>query len=225
MGQKFYPKARKLNNSPIKFHPKRFSWETKIKAVYAMRQPNRSVISVAREYAVSRQTLYARDKEIPNPCIDVPEPVMTPPKRDKPAPEALSRNATVDQRVRQACNRVEFLEKQVTALVLESEQLQKQIRRLQLQKDVLVEVAKILKKDEDGNPQTLSNREKTMVIDVLRESFKLKAPSSLSLQPFCHLTSQAVIHIAAALFTRQIANMTGQVLRETPAVPKTLAAN
>lgn len=150
---------------------------------------------------------------------------MTPPKRDKPAPEALSRNATVDQRVRQACNRVEFLEKQVTALVLESEQLQKQIRRLQLQKDVLVEVAKILKKDEDGNPQTLSNREKTMVIDVLRESFKLKAPSSLSLQPFCHLTSQAVIHIAAALFTRQIANMTGQVLRETPAVPKTLAAN
>lgn len=98
---------------------------------------------------------------------------MKPPKRDKPAPEAHSRDATVDQKVRQA-NRVEFLEKQVTALVLESEQLQKQIRRLQLQKDVLVEVAKILKKDEDGNPQTLSNREKTMVIDVLRKSFKLK---------------------------------------------------
>lgn len=56
-----------------------------------MRQPNRSVISVAREYAVSRQTLYAWDKEIPNPCINVPEPVMTPPKRDKPAPEAPSR--------------------------------------------------------------------------------------------------------------------------------------
>lgn len=81
---------------------------------------------------------------------------------------------SVDQKARHACNRVEFLEKQVTALVLESEQLQKQIRRLQLQKDVLVEVAKILKKDQDGNPQTLSNREKTMVIDVLRKSFKLK---------------------------------------------------
>lgn len=39
---------------------------------------------------------------------------------------------------------------------------------------MLVEVAKILKKDEDGNPQTLSNREKTIVIDVLRKSFKLK---------------------------------------------------
>ena len=40
-----------------------------------------------------------------------------------------------------------------------------------------------------------------------------------------YLTSQAVIHIAAALFTRQIANMAGQIFRETPAVPKTLAAN
>lgn len=52
---------------------------SKIKAVYAMRQPKRSVISVAREYAVSRQTLYAWNKEIPNPCIGVPEPIMTPP--------------------------------------------------------------------------------------------------------------------------------------------------
>ena len=136
-GKKFYPKARKLNNSPIKFHSKRFSWETKTKAIYAMRQPNRSVISVAREYAVSRQTLYAWDKEIPNPCIDVPELVMTPPKRDKPAPEAPSRDATMDHRVKLACNRVEFLEKQVTALVLESEHLQKQIRRLQLPRTCL----------------------------------------------------------------------------------------
>lgn len=44
--KKFYPKARKLNNSPIKFHPKRFSWETKIKAVYAMRHPPPSPLSV-----------------------------------------------------------------------------------------------------------------------------------------------------------------------------------
>lgn len=40
-----------------------------------------------------------------------------------------------------------------------------------------------------------------------------------------YLTSHAVSHIATAAFARQIANMTGQILRETPAVPKTLAAN
>lgn len=62
----------------------------------------------------------------------------------------------------------------MTSLVLESKQLQEQIYRLQPQKDVLVEVAKILKKDEDGNPRTLSNREKAIVIDVLKKSFKLK---------------------------------------------------
>lgn len=41
--KKFYPNARKLNHNPIKFHSKRFSWEMKIKAVYAMRQTHRSV--------------------------------------------------------------------------------------------------------------------------------------------------------------------------------------
>ena len=40
-----------------------------------------------------------------------------------------------------------------------------------------------------------------------------------------YLTSHAVSLIATAAFARQIANMAGQILRETPAVPKTLAAN
>ena len=95
-------------------------------------------------------------------------PIRKPPKATAVSPE------NEEQRFERACKRVEFLEKQVTRLALESEELQKQIRHLQLQKDVLVEVAKILKKGEDGNPTTLSNREKTIVIDVLRKTFKLK---------------------------------------------------
>ena len=172
--KQFYPQARKLVGSPIKLRKKHFSWETKVRAVLAMRQPGRSVISVAREFEVSRYTLYAWNKEIPNPSIDLAEPVMTQPKREHPISTASLQNATQDQRLEHACKKVELLEKQVTTLVLEAEQLQKQIHRLRLQKDVLVEVAKVLKKDEDGNPQTLSNREKTIVIDVLRKSFKLK---------------------------------------------------
>ena len=171
---KFYPQVRKLVSGPTNSTTKRFSWETKVKAVLTMRQTGRSVISVAREYKVSRTTLYAWNKEVPNPSINVPETVMTSPKREKPLSTVPTQNATVDQRFEQACKKVELLEKQVTSLVLESEHLQKQIRQLQLQKDVLMEVAKVLKKDEDGNPQTLSNREKAIVIDVLRSSYKLK---------------------------------------------------
>ena len=169
-----YPQARKLVNSPIRLRAKQYSWETKVKAVFAMRQPDRTVISVAREYDVCRQTLYAWDKEIPKPQLNRQEPVMSPPKREESAPVVPVQETTMNQRFEQASERLEFLEKQVTSLVLESKQLQEQIYRLQPQKDVLVEVAKILKKDEDGNPRTLSNREKAIVIDVLKKSFKLK---------------------------------------------------
>ena len=170
--QQFYPKARKLVSGQLKLQAKRYSWETKVRAVLAMRRSDRTVMSVAREFSVSRQTLYAWDKEIPKPQIDVPEPAMSPIRKPPKATAVSPENE--EQRFERACKRVEFLEKQVTRLALESEELQKQIRHLQLQKDVLVEVAKILKKGEDGNPTTFSNREKTIVIDVLRKTFKLK---------------------------------------------------
>lgn len=70
-----------------------------------MRQSGRSVIGVARGYAVSRQTLYASDREVSNPRIDIPEPVMTPPKRDKPKPTASLRDVAADQRLMSACDR------------------------------------------------------------------------------------------------------------------------
>lgn len=172
--KKFYPQASKHIISSIKMRKKPFPLETKVRAVLAMRQPGRSVISVAREFEVSRQTLYAWDKEIPNPSNIVAEPVMTQPKREHHISTAPLQKITEEQRLERACKKVELLESQVTTLELEAEQLQKQIQRLRLQKDVLVEVAKVLKKDKDANPQTLSNREKTIVIDVLRKSFKLK---------------------------------------------------
>lgn len=48
------------------------------------------------------------------------------------------------------------------------------MHQLKLQKDVLVKTAEILKKDEGVNPNSLSNREKTIVIDALRKQYKLK---------------------------------------------------
>lgn len=171
--QRVYPEARKLVFSPPGRNTRRYSWETKVKAVLAMRRHERSIVSVAREYGVSRPTLYAWNKEVPHTPSDVPETAMTlkhePPRKAEPPPEE-----TAEHRFERACQRVKDLEKQVTLLAQESEELRKQIRRLQLHKDVLVETMKILKKDEDGNPKSLSNRDKTIVIDVLRKTFKLK---------------------------------------------------
>lgn len=170
--QQFYPKARKLVGGQIKRAVKQFSWESKVKAVLAMRQPERTVISVAREYAVSRQTLYAWDKEIPQTPISVQEVTMT--VKQKSIHMKSSLQEMEDQQIERACKRIELLNQQVTNLALESEKLQKQIYQLQLQNSVLVEIAKVLKKDQGVNPKSLSNREKTIAIDALRKTFKLR---------------------------------------------------
>lgn len=80
----------------------------------------------------------------------------------------------VDQRVKPTGQKVNDLEEHVSLLALESKELQRQIHKLQLHKDMLVETLKIIKKDEVGNPKNLSNYEKTIMIDLLRKTFKLK---------------------------------------------------
>ena len=58
-------------------------------------------------------------------------------------------------------------------MTTESEALQKEIHHLRLQKDVLVKAAECLKKEQSVNLQSLSNREKTIVINALRNQYKL----------------------------------------------------
>ena len=60
-----------------------------------------------------------------------------------------------------------------TALVAEVESLQKQVHQLQLEHDILIKANELLKNDEGVDPQTLSNREKTLLIDALRSAYAL----------------------------------------------------
>ena len=55
-------------------------------------------------------------------------------------------------------------------LAREVERLRKRIYRLQLEHDILKEANELLKKDEGINPQILTNREKTLLIDALKPS-------------------------------------------------------
>ena len=60
------------------------------------------------------------------------------------------------------------------ALMLQVEELQKDIHRLQLERDILEKADEILKKDRGINLETLTNREKAVLIDALRDSYRLK---------------------------------------------------
>jgi len=47
------------------------------------------------------------------------------------------------------------------------------VHELQLEHDILVKTSEILKKDHGVNPQTLSNREKTRLVDALQDTYRL----------------------------------------------------
>ena len=60
-----------------------------------------------------------------------------------------------------------------TALVAEVASLKKRVHKLQLEHDILLKANELLKKDEGVDPQTLGNREKTLLIDTLRPRYGL----------------------------------------------------
>lgn len=66
------------------------------------------------------------------------------------------------------------LQAEVERLQQEKNDLSRQVYRLQLERDVLSKAAEILKKEQGVSLKALTNREKAVVIDALRSSYKLK---------------------------------------------------
>ncbi|MDD2482593.1 MAG: IS3 family transposase [Lutispora sp.] len=60
------------------------------------------------------------------------------------------------------------------SLEMEVNRLKEQIHRLELEKDILEKTTDIIKKDPGINPKKLTNKEKTEVIDALKNKYKLK---------------------------------------------------
>ncbi len=55
----------------------------------------------------------------------------------------------------------------------ELEDLQKRVHRLQLEHDILVKANELLQKDRGINPRDLTNREKTLLIDALKATYRV----------------------------------------------------
>lgn len=68
---------------------------------------------------------------------------------------------------------VASLKKEIDQLHKEAEDLERQVYRLRLEKDVLEKAAEIIKKDEGVSLETLTNKEKAIVIGALRSKYKL----------------------------------------------------
>ena len=69
---------------------------------------------------------------------------------------------------------IEDLKQEIGKLKLQTEDLQQEVHRLQLQRDVLEKASELIKKDEGISLDMLSNHEKAIVIDALRDQYPLK---------------------------------------------------
>jgi len=137
------PGARKV---PIKAgRAVSFSEEHKCRAVIELCSRDGSAESVATTVGVSRETLYAWRKEL----LDEGGPSVMRKKKSSVSSEER------DELIRQV------------------ESLQKQIHKLQLEHDILTKANELLKKDQGISPRNLSNREKTLLIDALRDAYSI----------------------------------------------------
>lgn len=122
------------------------SQKVKQSAVIELCTREQSARVVAEKTGVSRPTLYNWKNQLLG--REVPASMMK--RKKKPAPD--------DERAE--------LEQQV-------ESLRRDIRQLQLEHDILKKANELIKKGTGVNPQLLSNREKTTLVDALKQTYAL----------------------------------------------------
>ena len=131
------------------------SQRDKEEAVINLCARNGSAQEVADQYGVSRYSLYHWKKQL----------------LDKDTTEAMPRKK---KDVLAASENVEELKDEIARLKEQADSLNREVYRLQLERDVLEKAAEIIKKDKGVSLETLTNREKAIVIDALRDKYSLK---------------------------------------------------
>ena len=126
-------------------HAVSFSDEQKRRAVIELCSRDGSAFSIAQEVGVSRWTLYKWKNEL------------------------LGQEGT--STMKKAHERPSSKDKD--EMEREVESLRERIYRLQMEHDILKAANELLKKDQGINPQILTNREKTLLIDALRTTYLL----------------------------------------------------
>ena len=115
-----------------------------------------SAQEIADKYHVSRYTAYNCKWQMFGKGAQISMP-KKPSGREKSASEEIAE-----------------LRAEIDVLRQEKEDLSRQVYRLQLERDVLTAASEVLKKDQGVSLPALTNREKTIVIDALRNQYKLK---------------------------------------------------
>lgn len=143
-----YKIACRVNKSLVNL-----SQEEKKQAVIELCTKEETAKTIANKYNINRGSLYNWKNELLGK-----ERVASMPKNNK---KIVNEN-------------IEDLQQQVSTLAKQAEELHREIYLLQLEKDILEVAAEVIKKGQGITLQTLTNREKAIVIDALRTKYSLK---------------------------------------------------
>ncbi len=147
----YYPCQKKAANIHL-------SQSQKEQAAVDMRMKTKSSEEIAEKYNTTVHSLYYWRRKF-----------LT---KEIPKPMAGKRRVPETQEEAEAI--IEELKAEVAQLTEQTEDLKKQVYRLNLERSVLERATEILKKGQGISIQTLTNREKAIVINALREQFPLK---------------------------------------------------
>ena len=166
-----YPSRAELNNWIADIAPDqkkhcrsggavvRYTREQKEQAVISLCSRSSSAIEVAAEHGVTRENLYNWKRQLLKE-----ERVHS--MSNKKSYKAIH-NHSIEAEVSELRAEKDDLSSQVA-------ELQKEVRRLKIERDIYEKATEIIKKDQGINLQTLTNREKAIIINALRESYRLK---------------------------------------------------
>ena len=125
------------------------SKKEKAQAVIKLCAKEKTASAIADEYGVERTSLYNWKHEL------------------------LGDKDVSPMRKKKSTNTSE-LQEEIKVLNNQAEELRRQVYQLQLEKDVLEKAAEVIKKDQGVTLKELTNREKAIVIDTLRDKYRLK---------------------------------------------------
>ena len=132
--------------SPLKGkHFVKYSQEEKKEAALDVALREKNVSKMAKDKDVSRSTLYNWNKEFISDDL----------------------NQKINDDKQQCKSTVESLKNEIASL-------QKEVYRLRMEKNILQKASELIKKDEGIDVLALSNKEKTIIINALRNTYPLK---------------------------------------------------
>ena len=139
----------------------KYTREQKEQAVISLCSRSKSANEVAAEHGTIRECLYNWKNQL------LKKERVYSVGKDKAKDNISEDNRLIDEEVSELRTKKKDLSLQLI-------ELQKEVHRLKIERDIYEKAAEIIKKDQGINIQTLTNREKAIIINALRKNYQLK---------------------------------------------------